>query len=58
MWRICTQAVSLFIVDNERPDTDPSEDFPYTYSHLKELDPVAANRIHPNDQRKVIDFLK
>lgn len=25
----------------------------YSYDHLKELDPAAANRIHPNDQRKV-----
>lgn len=24
-----------------------------TYEYLKELDPVAANRIHPNDRRKV-----
>lgn len=25
----------------------------YSYDRLKELDPTAANRIHPNDQRKV-----
>ncbi|KAL7115967.1 hypothetical protein ACP275_04G214100 [Erythranthe tilingii] len=29
----------------------------YTYSRLKELDPVAANRIHPNDQRKIKQYL-
>lgn len=25
----------------------------YSYENLKDLDPVAANRIHPNNQRKV-----
>ncbi|GER39735.1 tRNA dimethylallyltransferase 2 [Striga asiatica] len=42
-------------VDNEEADFQlgPSnENCDYTYSRLKDLDPVAANRIHPNDQRK------
>ncbi|KAL6537936.1 hypothetical protein OROHE_012223 [Orobanche hederae] len=42
--------------DEEEPDFQlepPSENY-YTYSRLKDLDPVAANRIHPNDQRKGI----
>ncbi|GAB4859740.1 hypothetical protein Ancab_011218 [Ancistrocladus abbreviatus] len=29
----------------------------YSYNHLKVLDPVAANRIHPNDHRKVKQYL-
>ncbi|CAA2966164.1 tRNA dimethylallyltransferase 2 isoform X1 [Olea europaea subsp. europaea] len=29
----------------------------YTYSHLKDLDPVAANRIHPNDHRKINQYI-
>ncbi|KAL9171401.1 hypothetical protein ABFS82_04G206300 [Erythranthe guttata] len=29
----------------------------YTYSRLKDIDPVAANRIHPNDQRKIKQYL-
>lgn len=28
-------------------------DFNASYERLKEIDPVAANRIHPNDHRKV-----
>lgn len=46
--------------DNERPDIElgpPGEDYIYTYSRLKDLDPVAANRIHPNDQRKIKQYL-
>lgn len=30
------------------------ESFDYTYDCLKAIDPVAANRLHPNDHRKVI----
>ena len=30
------------------------ENFNYSYDCLKDLDPVAANRIHPNDHRKVL----
>jgi hypothetical protein len=29
------------------------ESFNHSYDYLKELDPVAANRLHPNDHRKV-----
>lgn len=29
----------------------------YTYGHLKDLDPVAANRIHPNDHRKINQYV-
>ncbi|XP_075519998.1 tRNA dimethylallyltransferase 2 [Primulina tabacum] len=29
----------------------------YTHSRLKNLDPVAANRIHPNDHRKIRQYL-
>ncbi|KAL6516750.1 hypothetical protein OROGR_020055 [Orobanche gracilis] len=46
--------------DEEEPDFQlepPSENCDYTYSRLKDLDPVAANRIHPNDQRKIKQYL-
>lgn len=33
-------------------------DCDYSYSRLKDLDPVASNRIHPNDQRKIKQYLK
>lgn len=41
-------------------DPDPNSTFDWDdvdlssgFDHLKELDPAAANRIHPNDRRKV-----
>ncbi|XP_022755943.1 tRNA dimethylallyltransferase 2 isoform X2 [Durio zibethinus] len=42
--------------------TDHKADFQgdscnYSYDLLKELDPVAANRIHPNNQRKIKQYL-
>nr|GEZ17048.1 tRNA dimethylallyltransferase 2 isoform X1 [Tanacetum cinerariifolium] len=40
---------------DEQPDTQilpEQENFCYTYESLKVIDPVAANRIHPNDHRK------
>ncbi|KAL6511004.1 hypothetical protein OROGR_022128 [Orobanche gracilis] len=46
--------------DEEEPDFQlepPSENCDYTYNRLKDLDPVAANRIHPNDQRKIKQYL-
>ncbi|KAI7980753.1 tRNA dimethylallyltransferase 2 [Camellia lanceoleosa] len=33
------------------------ENFCYSYDSLKDLDPVAANRIHPNDHRKINQYL-
>nr|GMD64616.1 tRNA dimethylallyltransferase 2 isoform X2 [Ipomoea batatas] len=33
------------------------ESFDYTYDCLKSIDPVAANRLHPNDHRKVHQYL-
>ncbi|KAL8496409.1 hypothetical protein ACS0TY_020208 [Phlomoides rotata] len=46
--------------DDEKPDIEhgpSSENLLYTYSHLKDIDPAAANRIHPNDQRKIKQYL-
>nr|XP_043610080.1 tRNA dimethylallyltransferase 2 [Erigeron canadensis] len=37
--------------------TVDTENFSYSYDSLKELDPVAANRIHPNDHRKICQYL-
>ncbi|KAI3676993.1 hypothetical protein L1987_86610 [Smallanthus sonchifolius] len=33
------------------------EIFSYSYENLKAIDPVAANRIHPNDHRKISQYL-
>ncbi|KAL0369561.1 UNVERIFIED_CONTAM: tRNA dimethylallyltransferase 2 [Sesamum angustifolium] len=43
-------------IDSEKPSFElgpQSENCCCTYSQLKDIDPVAANRIHPNDQRKI-----
>ncbi|ONK71123.1 tRNA dimethylallyltransferase 2 [Asparagus officinalis] len=55
--------VSSFLVDDAvqdmEEDTIVSEqelsnvDLAASYEHLTEIDPVAANKIHPNDHRKV-----
>ncbi|KAM3202015.1 tRNA dimethylallyltransferase 2 [Capsicum annuum] len=34
-----------------------SEDFNCAYNRLKDIDPVAANRIHPNNSRKINQYL-
>ncbi|XP_073141857.1 tRNA dimethylallyltransferase 2 [Henckelia pumila] len=47
--------------DNKKPDCELEAigaTCDYTHSHLKNLDPVAANRIHPNDHRKIRQYLK
>ncbi|XP_011088853.1 tRNA dimethylallyltransferase 2 isoform X2 [Sesamum indicum] len=50
----------LDLPDTEKPGFElglQSENCCYTYSQLKDIDPVAANRIHPNDQRKIKQYL-
>ncbi|CAK7329312.1 unnamed protein product [Dovyalis caffra] len=45
---------------DEQTDHAPDsvrESFNYSYDYLKELDPVAANRLHPNNQRKINQYL-
>ncbi|KAL3530419.1 hypothetical protein ACH5RR_009741 [Cinchona calisaya] len=45
---------------NKEPDVEmefEAENSEYSYKCLKKLDPVAANRIHPNDQRKITQYL-
>ncbi|KAK9266399.1 hypothetical protein L1049_025256 [Liquidambar formosana] len=64
--------VSPFLLDDSSEDRDegclsdpPGDDevefgresFNFSYDCLKDLDPVAANRIHPNDHRKVNQYL-
>lgn len=34
-----------------------SNNLDYSYDHLKDIDPVAANRIHPNNHRKISQYL-
>ncbi|XP_076896125.1 tRNA dimethylallyltransferase 2-like [Bidens hawaiensis] len=34
------------------------QNFSYSYESLKAIDPVAANRIHPNDHRKISQYLR
>ncbi|XP_019199540.1 PREDICTED: tRNA dimethylallyltransferase 2 [Ipomoea nil] len=46
--------------ENEQPCPElkiEQESFDYTYDCLKAIDPVAANRLHPNDHRKVHQYL-
>ncbi|XP_023738101.1 tRNA dimethylallyltransferase 2 [Lactuca sativa] len=45
--------------DKQQPNEliQEQENFIYSYDNLKDLDPVAANRIHPNDQRKINQYL-
>ncbi|XP_071690409.1 tRNA dimethylallyltransferase 2 [Rutidosis leptorrhynchoides] len=61
--------VSQFLLDDSVGDADErflgdgqlhiqdQENFSYSYDNLKHLDPVAANRIHPNDHRKINNYL-
>lgn len=47
----------MLIVVDESLDVETvsgRDDMSHGYDLLKELDPVAANRIHPNNHRKVI----
>ncbi|KAK6936170.1 hypothetical protein RJ641_033200 [Dillenia turbinata] len=44
-------------VDHESYLGEAEENFSDVYDRLKELDPVAANRIHPNDHRKAKQYL-
>lgn len=42
--------------EGDQPDcelNDGKDDDYYTFECLKSIDPLAANRIHPNDHRKV-----
>ncbi|KAJ7981126.1 tRNA dimethylallyltransferase 2 [Quillaja saponaria] len=46
----------------EQPDKDvgfipEKDDSKCSYDHLKDIDPVAANRIHPNNHRKISQYL-
>lgn len=44
----------LFAGDKQDSELEFGKDAPgYGYNCLKDLDPAAANRIHPNDNRKV-----
>ncbi|CAI9283293.1 unnamed protein product [Lactuca saligna] len=45
--------------DKQQPNElmQEQENFSYSYDNLKDLDPVAANRIHPNDHRKINQYL-
>ncbi|KAB1215926.1 tRNA dimethylallyltransferase 2 [Morella rubra] len=41
---------------DDKPDC-VSDMFNYSYEHLKDIDPVAANRIHPHNHRKISQYL-
>ncbi|KAI3511883.1 hypothetical protein L1887_19043 [Cichorium endivia] len=45
--------------DKQQPNEiiPEQENFSYSYDNLKDIDPVAANRIHPNDHRKINQYL-
>lgn len=45
-----------FSAEDEQPDLEvefTDEEYDCAYNRLKDIDPVAANRIHPNNDRKV-----
>ncbi|GAA0179413.1 RNA processing factor [Lithospermum erythrorhizon] len=64
--------VTKFLLDEKEVDlqTSPVDKQPHSgngfaegevkgsYTYLKDLDPVAANRIHPNDYRKISQYLR
>ncbi|XP_010313190.1 adenylate isopentenyltransferase isoform X1 [Solanum lycopersicum] len=46
--------------EDEKPDLEVeliNEDYDCAYNRLKDIDPVAANRIHPNNGRKINQYL-
>lgn len=46
--------------EDEQPDVEVelmSEDYDCSYNRLKDIDPVAASRIHPNNGRKINQYL-
>ncbi|PON75252.1 isopentenyltransferase [Trema orientale] len=62
--------ISPFLLDDTTEDMDDDcfrdiqssiklncEGINDSYDHLKSIDPVAANRIHPNNQRKISQYL-
>lgn len=56
IYTLNTVLYRLFFAGDELvgPDSDLARDSSsYSYDLLKDLDPVAANRIHPNNYRKV-----
>ncbi|TXG51699.1 hypothetical protein EZV62_024223 [Acer yangbiense] len=47
------------LLGDEQTDLEPDfgSDSAYSYENLKDLDPVAAKRIHPNNHRKISQYL-
>ncbi|KAK2643565.1 hypothetical protein Ddye_025328 [Dipteronia dyeriana] len=47
------------LLGDEQTDLEPDfgSDGAYSYENLKDLDPVAAKRIHPNNHRKISQYL-
>ncbi|KAH9611282.1 hypothetical protein KSS87_008955 [Heliosperma pusillum] len=46
-------------IDHQQEDEhDEEQEISYSYDRLKAVDPVAANRIHPNDCRKIRQYLE
>ncbi|KAM7528068.1 hypothetical protein LguiB_031478 [Lonicera macranthoides] len=44
--------------DKQDSELEFGKDAPgYSYNYLKDLDPAAANRIHPNDHRKINQYI-
>ncbi|ESR37556.1 hypothetical protein CICLE_v10028244mg [Citrus x clementina] len=60
IYTLNTVLYRLFFTGDEPvgPDSDLARDSSsYSYDLLKDLDPVAANRIHPNNYRKINQYL-
>ncbi|KAK0608917.1 hypothetical protein LWI29_037980 [Acer saccharum] len=47
------------LLGDEQTDLEPDfgSDSAYSYENLKDLDPVAAKRIHPNNHQKISQYL-
>lgn len=53
---ICISCLVILLSGDKIPDSDiefQRGSLNYNYDCLKEIDPLAASRIHPNDRRKV-----
>ncbi|CAH8263927.1 unnamed protein product [Arabidopsis lyrata] len=53
----CSNVASVVNEDMDVESVSGRDDLSHGYDLLKELDPVAANRIHPNNQRKINLYL-
>ena len=49
-----TRETQEFLSDSSRPETMLNMESEKLYEHLKVIDPLSANKIHPNNKRKIM----